>query len=91
MVGIPQTLETRQDWQNAFDYAVSHPEAKPLVRERLRALKNTGTVLVLKAGITKPPEEQGPDDFEPVPDPASSLARSGLSSGEIDGMIAALA
>jgi hypothetical protein len=88
MVGLPQNLQTRADWINAYQYAViQNGEQKAVMKNRLQALKETGTMLVLKPGVDKPAEEQTPEDFEPVDDPASPLARSGLSAAEINSMI----
>lgn len=92
MVGIPKMLATRQDWLNAFDYAQAggNMGLKNEFRERLAALNGTRRMKVLKAGIEKTPEEQTPEDFEDVLDPASPFVRSGLTEGEVNQMIGAL-
>lgn len=92
MRGIPRMFGTKQDWLNAHAYALQSGDNdhKMALKARLEALKNTGTVLVLKDGITTDPEEQTPDDFEAVTDPGSPLMRSGLTGAEIDLLISQL-
>lgn len=92
MRGIPRGFNTKQDWLNAHAYALSggNEEYKGTLKERLAAFKESGTVLVLKEGVTAPPEEQTPDDFESVQDPGSPLARSGMTAAEIDLLISQL-
>lgn len=92
MRGIPRVFNTKQDWLNAHAYALTagDEEYKGMLKARLDALKETDTVLVLKDGVTTPPEEQTPDDFEPVQDPGSPLARSGMTVAEIDLLISQL-
>lgn len=94
MVGIPQVINTKQDWLNTFNHVVA-PNANVDLKKQfvssLKALKNTGSVLVVKAAArNKKPEDQTPEDFESVDDPNSSLIRSGLTIADIDAMIAQL-
>jgi hypothetical protein len=90
MIGIPSNLQSRADWLNAYQYAQDHPQARPTLKARLEALKASGTMKVLRPGVAKPPEEQTPDDYEDVLDPASPLVLSGLLLTEIETMIRAL-
>jgi hypothetical protein len=92
MRGIPTVFNTKQDWLNAHQYALVEGDDphKAVFKERLRALKGSGTMLVLKDGAPEDPEDQAPADFEAVDDPASPLARSGLTAAEIDLMISQL-
>ncbi len=92
MRGIPIVFNTKQDWLNAHNYALlsSDDRYKAVLKERLRALKDSGTMLVLKDGAPEDPEDQTPADFEPADDPASPLVRSELTATEIDLMISQL-
>ena len=92
MVGIPKTLATRQDWLHIFDYVQSKndEELNNEFRLRLAALYDTRCMKVLKDGIDKAPEDRTSEDFDEIPDPASPLALSGLTEGEINQMIGAL-
>jgi hypothetical protein len=92
MIGIPTVLATRQDWLNTYQYVQASNNAglKRQFCDRLTALKATRYMKALKAGITAAPEDQSPDDYEDVPDPASSFVRSGLLDGEVDTMIGGL-
>jgi len=94
VVGIPQTINTKQDWLNTFNYVAAdalNVDKKKQFVSSLKALKSTGSMLVLKSGAAKKdPEDQTPEDFESVIDPNSSLARSGLTIADIDAMIAQL-
>jgi len=87
MKGLPRVCKTRTDWENAVTYAASTKGMSAEMIRRLKALKKSGTMLVLSAGAPTDPEEQKPEHFEPVHDPASPLALSGLSEAEIDAMI----
>jgi hypothetical protein len=101
MVGIPNTLATRQDWLNTYQYVQGQnsAELKKQFRERLEALKNTRFMKVPKAGAV-PAVPKGspegtepqiqPEDFEDALDPASSFVKSGLVIDEIDQFIGAL-
>jgi len=92
MVGMSKTLRTKQDWLNTHEYVLSQSDQSAIeeLKHRLIALRNSGTMLVLKNGIDKDPEEQTPEDFISVPDPGSQLVRSGLTISEIDEMVAGL-
>lgn len=87
MKGLPLYLQTRSDWEHAYDYAIKHTEARSELISRLLSLKFTKTMKVLKPGTAKAAEKLGPDDFEDVPDPASPFALSGFTDSEIDSMI----
>jgi hypothetical protein len=91
MIGLPKDLKTKQDWLNAVEYAKSTGEGKAELKNRLMALKNQTTVLVLKAAsIDKLPEEQTEADYEPVPDPACEKLRLGFTDSEINDLIGGL-
>jgi len=88
MKGIPTHLLTRKDWLNAFEYALqSSSQIKAELKLRLCSLKCSKTMKVLKNGITKPAEEQTPDDYRDVTDPNSAFARAKLTDDEIDSMM----
>ncbi len=87
MKGLPSQCKTRDDWVNAAAYSVGKSGPAAEMIRRLRELKGGGTMMVLSAGAPEDPEEQTPDHFESVYDPASPVARSGLSGGDIDAMI----
>ena len=91
MKGIPHVFSSKQDWLNAHQYAMAKGEVpQSALKERLRALRDTGTTLVVRDGAPENPEDQTPDDFESIEDLASPLARSGLTVAEIDLMISQL-
>lgn len=87
MVGLPRNCQTRQDWINAVTYAEQHPQHKAALRLRLNGLAQSKTMKVLKADAPSDPEEQTPEHFEDVIDPASPFAASGLSEAEISDML----
>lgn len=90
MRGLPYACRTRQDWENAVVYARKSAAMQRDMIRRLQALKASGMMLVLKSDAPTDPEEQTPEHFEAVHDPASPLAVSGLSESEIDKMVADL-
>lgn len=92
MKGIPNVFNTKQDWLNAHQYAMTKGDEhyKAMLSARLESLKNSGTMLVLKESAPPDPEEQTPEDFETVQDAGSAFASSGLSVAEIDLMISQL-
>jgi len=90
MVGIPENLQNRVDWENAFKYALAHESVRSKMKEKLVDLARTGTALVIKKGVTKPAEEQTASDFDVVEDAGSALIRSGFTSAEVASMIVTL-
>jgi hypothetical protein len=91
MVGVPNSLSTKQDWFNAADYAKTTGDGKGDLKRRLLELKNNSKMLVLKtASASKPPEEQTPDDFKSVDDPNCEKKRLGFTDAEIDQLIGGL-
>jgi hypothetical protein len=91
MVGLPNLLKTRQDWNNAVDYVKSTGDGKAVMIKRLLELKDNKTILVLKASAAgKDPDEQTQADFEAVPDPACEKLRLGFTDEEIDELIGGL-
>lgn len=92
-MGIPNTLATRQDYQNTYEYVQQQGNVglKHQFRDRLIALKQTRYMNVLKSGVSKSEDEDyTPEDFEAALDPASMFIKSGLIEDEIDQMIGAL-
>ncbi|WP_304223138.1 hypothetical protein [Gracilinema caldarium] len=87
MKGIPENLQTRQDWLNAYQYALDHFEAKRNFKHRLEMLLQSRSVKVLKNDVRKSPEELSPKDFEDQEDPRSPFFLSGLSESEIKSML----
>jgi hypothetical protein len=91
MVGLPKNLHTKQDWLNAVNYAKATNDGKGTMRSRLLELKANSKMLVLKASsASKPSEEQTPEDFKSVEDPACEKIRLGFSDAEIDELIGGL-
>lgn len=91
MKGLPQNLQTRDDWLHAFAYVRDTGEGKVEFAGRLRALQGTKTRLVLKdSAKKKKAEDQVPADFEPEEDPSSAFALSGLSDADIETMLTKL-
>jgi hypothetical protein len=91
MVGFPKMLKTKKDWENAVAYAIATGEGKAELKNSLLDLKGFTTVLVLKkASKGKPAEEQTPEDFEAVADPACEKNRIGFTDSEIDVLIGGL-
>jgi hypothetical protein len=90
MIGIPYFLQTRADWEHAYEYALKRPEVRGAFIARLTALKASKNMKMLKHGVSKPAEELAADDFEDVPDPASPFFQAGFSEQEIDTMITKL-
>jgi hypothetical protein len=88
MVGLPKDLKTKQDWQNAINYALTSGDGKAVMKNRLLELKTNTTILVLKAdSADKPSEEQTESDFEKVDDPACEKIRLGFTDIEIEKLI----
>ena len=83
MVGIPKYCQTKKDWQNAVDYAVKHNTGKTELYSRLQHLRDDHYMNVLK-------EEQTPEDYEPVDNPAAEKYRIGITDEEIENMMEAL-
>lgn len=91
MRGVPRVMNTKQDWVNAYQYALhADSEARQEMRSRLIALKEAKTVLVLKADAPEDPEEHTPDHFEPVNDVKAPFFRVGITESELDQMISSL-
>jgi hypothetical protein len=91
MVGTPSTLKTKADWLNAVEYAKSSASGKAGMIARLQALKQHKFMLVLKeSSAGKDPEEQTPEDYEQVIDPASEKIRLGFTDAEINNLIGGL-
>lgn len=74
MKGIPHLLQTKTDWENAYQYVMQRPEYKKELKCRLQALKQSGTAKFLKDGVVKTVEEQTPNDYEDRVDPNMPLA-----------------
>ena len=91
MRGLPQILQTKDDWINAVSYVKETGSGKVELTKRLEALKGTKTRLVLKESAKKKKaEDQTPDDYEPELDQASPFVRSGLTDTEIENIITGL-
>lgn len=91
MVGIPKHCQTKKDWQNAVDYAVSHNTGRTELRSRLQHLRDDHYMNVLKEeSKTKPAEEQTADDYEAVDNPAAEKYRLGFADSEINDLMEAL-
>ena len=91
MIGIPKYCQTKKDWQNAVDYAVKHNTGKTELYSRLQHLRDEHYMNVLKEeSKEKPVEEQTPEDYEPVDNPAAEKYRIGITDEEIENMMEAL-
>lgn len=91
MVGIPRYCQTKKDWQNAVDYAVAYNTGKSELHSRLEHLRDDHYMNVLKESSKgKPAEEQTPDDYEPIDNPAAEKYRLGFTDNEIDALMEAL-
>jgi DNA primase len=92
MVGFPNDLRTKQDWLNAVDFAKSSGETdRAIMVSKLEGLRTNTKMMVLKvssAGV--PAEEQTPEDYEEVDNPACEMIRLGLSGSQIDNLIGGL-
>lgn len=91
MVGIPKYCQTKNDWQNAVDYAIQHNTGKTELYSRLHHLRDDHYMNVLKEeSKEKPAEELTPEDYEPVDNPAAEKYRLGFTDSEIEKMMEAL-
>lgn len=92
MVGIPTYCQTKKDWQNAVEYAVQKNTGKRELYIRLQHLRDDHYMNVLKESSKgKPTEEQTPDDYEAVDNPAANKYRLGFTDAEINTLMEALA
>lgn len=91
MVGIPATCDTKTDWENAVEYAVVHNAGKGEMKSRLEHLRDDHYKLVLKESSKDVPvEEQTPEDYEKVEDPAAEKNKLAVSDEWINALIAKL-
>lgn len=91
MVGIPNHCQTKKDWQNAVDYVVAHNTGKTELYSRLEHLRDDHYMNVLKESSRgKPVEEQTPEDYEEVENPAAEKNKLGFSDTEINALMEAL-
>ena len=91
MVGFPNTLSTKADLLNAYEYAKTTGDGKPALRARLLTIKQNTKILVLKkSSANKDSEDQTPEDFEAVNDPGAEKIRLGITDAEIDELIGGL-
>lgn len=91
MVGIPIYCQTKKDWQNAVEYAVSHKTGKRELYSRLQHLRDDHFMNVLKeSSKNKPVEKQTPEDYEAVDNPAAAKYRLGFTDPEINALMEAL-
>ena len=91
MVGIPKHCQTKKDWRNAVDYAVAHNTGKAELYSRLEHLRDDHYMNVLKeSSREKPVEEQTPEDYEEVDNPAAEKYKLGFSDAEINALMEAL-
>lgn len=91
MVGIPKFCQTKKDWQNAVNFATAKNTGKAELYSRLQQLRDNHFMNVLKnSSKSKPAEEQTPDDFEAVDNPAAEKYRLGFTDEEINKLMEAL-
>jgi hypothetical protein len=89
MYGLPNRLNTKQDWINAVNYANKNGQTSELTA-RLRELRDHTKIRVLKEGVTKPVEEQADEDYREIDDPGCEKIRLGFTDPEINVLINAL-
>ena len=88
MVGIPNIYNTKQDYYNAVDYVCSKNKGKSYVAKDLHDLKDNVYMLVLKrTSKDKSIEEQTPEDFENVENPACAKHQLGFTDDEINALL----
>lgn len=91
MVGVPNSYNTKKDYENAVAYACASGSGKGEVKRALLDVKNNTTMLVLKKSSEgKAAEEQTADDYEAVENPACKKNKLGFTDAEIDALIARL-
>lgn len=91
MVGLPKYCQTKEDWQNAVDYAKEHEVVKPEMRARLIDLRdNYFTKSLKKSAEGKEAEELTASDFEDVENPAAPKFKLGFSDVEINNLLEVL-
>jgi hypothetical protein len=92
MVGFPKNIHTKKDWLNAVDFAKSSGGTdKAIMASKLEALKTNTKMMVLKASSAGvPAEEQTPEDYEAVDNPACEMIRLGFTAAQIDSLIGGL-
>ena len=89
MIGIPKIINTKKDWLNAVDYSASADvKAKNEMVLKLKSLRDSRFILVLKAGVKTVPEKQTADDYEQIEDLGCELNKLGFSVAEINLLIA---
>ncbi|MEN6562105.1 MAG: hypothetical protein ABFD11_01025 [Christensenella sp.] len=91
MRGFPKELRTKQDYLNAAEYVKSNGEGKSLLIARLKELKMTTTMMILKeSSRSMRAEKQHQEDYIPAPDPNCEMLRLGFTGKEIDDLIGGL-
>jgi hypothetical protein len=91
MYGLPREFNSQADILNSIDYANKKPQHKSQLIRMLLDLRDNTTILVLKdSSKGKDPEEQTPDDFQPVSDPNAKLFQLGLTSKKINQLLGGL-
>lgn len=91
MIGLPTEMQTKKDWHNAADYAIKHKTGIGTMIEKLESLRDDIYINVLKdSSKEKPADEQTPDDYEKVENPACEKIQLGFTDTEINQLIAEL-
>ena len=92
MIGIPQTLNTKTDWLNAFEIAKGDSATASVFCARLKALRDNRQIRTLKkSSESKTAESQTPDDYELTDDPGAEIFRLGFTVAAVEKMIKELA
>jgi hypothetical protein len=92
MIGIPQVLNTKQDWLNALECAKADSSAASGFKARLIGLRDNRYMKTLKASsASKSADDQTLDDYEQTDDPAAEIYRLGFTVSAVESMIKELA
>ena len=94
MKGFPSRFKTIADLEIGIEFALQHAQSKARMIKALEDIRDSVTVKRLKESSI-PEDEEAPfiptdDDFEMVTDPNAVLCRLGLTSDDIEKMIARL-
>lgn len=88
MFGFPSVVSNKASLMHAMDFVRANPGDAWRMKELLVRLRDQRFTLVLKASSAYVPvEEQTPQDYEAVDDPAADLYRFGMTTGEVDALI----
>jgi hypothetical protein len=95
MVGLPNYLATKQDFENAFDSCKTITDMQALKRkfegvkaqDKIKVLKESVLAKAAKSAEDGKEAELSADDFEEITAPVGVKDRFGISITEIDALI----